>query len=124
MSGIKFDGDKLRYDLIPVIPMALVAEVYTIGAKKYADRNWEAGIDFDRILGAIERHFQQYKAGEKVDREDGQHHLASVVWGALCLMEFERTRPEFDKRNDRNKPLTKMTIFEAMEETKKNDGKK
>jgi len=97
-EGRKFDADKLRYDLIPVEPMAQVARVYTIGAKKYNDRNWESGIKWGRIYAAIQRHLTAYWGGERDDQTDGQHHLASVVWGALALMEYERTHPELDDR--------------------------
>lgn len=97
-EGRKFDADKLRYDLIPVEPMAQVARVYTIGAKKYNDRNWESGIKWGRIYAAIQRHLTAYWGGERDDKVDGQHHLASVVWGALALMEYERTHPELDDR--------------------------
>lgn len=97
-AGIKYDGGKLRYDLIPVLPLRLLAEVYTIGAKKYADRNWEKGISYSRIIGALMRHLEAFRAGESYDSEGGQHHLASVAWCAFALMEYERTHPELDDR--------------------------
>lgn len=96
--GRKDDTSKLRYDLIPTGPMAKVAEVYTIGAKKYSDRNWEKGIQWGRIYAAMQRHSTAFWGGERLDSTDGQHHLASVVWCALALMEYERTHPELDDR--------------------------
>jgi hypothetical protein len=84
--------------------MEYVAEVYTIGAKKYADRNWENGITWNRVYGALRRHAEKWWGGERLDPKDGQHHLASVVWCALTLMEFERTHPGMDERAPRNKP--------------------
>lgn len=98
MTGIKRDRGKLRFDLIPVKPLFKVAEVYTIGAVKYDDRNWEKGIKWGRIFAAMLRHAWNWWRGEKLDPEDGQHHLASVVWCALTLMEFEETHPELDDR--------------------------
>ncbi len=85
----KFDGSKLRFDLIPTYPLARLAEVYTIGAKKYGDRNWEGGLKFTRLIAAMERHLLALKAGEDYDQADGQHHAASVAWGAFALMFFE-----------------------------------
>jgi hypothetical protein len=32
------------------------------------------------------------------DPEDGQHHLASVAWCAMALIELEETHPELDDR--------------------------
>lgn len=98
MSGIKHDTRKLRYDLIPAYPLAKVAEVYTLGAAKYADRNWERGLQWGRVFAALQRHAWAWWAGEREDSEDGQHHLASVVWCALALMEYEQTHPELDDR--------------------------
>ena len=99
-EGNKNDTGKLRFDLIPSKPLELLAEVYTIGAKKYSDRNWEKGIQWGRIFAAMMRHAWAYWRGEKLDPVDGQHHLASVAWGAFALMEFETTHPELDDRKD------------------------
>lgn len=97
-EGIKFDKDKLRFDLIPVRPLEEVARVYTIGAKKYSDRNWEKGLKWSRVFGALLRHAFAWWRGEKYDLENGQHHLASVCWNALALMEYENTHSELDDR--------------------------
>ena len=89
---------KLRYDLIPVMPLADLAEVYTVGAAKYNDRNWEQGIKFSRILAAMFRHLESFRAGEDKDKESGCYHLASVAWGAFALLEYTRTHPDLDDR--------------------------
>ena len=89
-QGRKNDSDKLRYDLIPVFPLEKVAEVYTIGAKKYDDNNWRKGMCWGRVFAAMLRHTFAWWRGEKLDPQDGQHHLASVAWCALTLMEYEQ----------------------------------
>ncbi len=92
-------GVKLaRFDLIPSYPLWKLAEVYGIGALKYADRNWERGIPFTKLYGAMQRHANQFWAGEDVDPLDGQMHLASVAWMAFALLELQRTHPELDDR--------------------------
>lgn len=96
-EGVKYDDGKLRFDLIPPGPLAEVARVYTIGARKYEDRNWEKGIIWGRIFRAMISHAYKWLMGERRD-PDGQHPLASVAWCALTLMEYERTHPEFDDR--------------------------
>lgn len=97
-GGVKYDEGKLRTDLIPIEPLLEVARVYTIGCKKYADRNWEKGILWTRCYGALLRHLWQWFKGEKYDSNDGQHHLAAVVFYAFALMEFENTHAELDDR--------------------------
>jgi hypothetical protein len=97
-AGRKEDADKLRFDLVPVRALEELARVYTIGAKKYDDRNWEKGLRWGRVYAAMERHAKAWWRGERLDPVDGQHHLASVAWCALALMEYERTHPELDDR--------------------------
>lgn len=97
-EGKKFDQDKLRWDLVPWEPLEEVVKVFTFGAKKYGDRNWEQGIKWLRIFAAQMRHLSGFRKGEKADHESGLHPLAHVAWGCLCLMEYENTRKEFDDR--------------------------
>ena len=97
-EGRKDDMGKLRYDLIPVRPLADLAEVYTVGAKTYTDRNWEQGIKWSRILAAMFRHLEAFRGGENRDKESGCYHLASVAWGAFALLEYQRTHPDLDDR--------------------------
>lgn len=105
-EGRKDDGGKLRFDLIPPVPLMRLAEVYTIGARKYSDRNWEKGIGWGRIFAALMRHAWNWWAGQKRDPVDGQHHLASVAWCAFALMQYEETHPELDDRKESNdKPV-------------------
>ncbi len=97
-QGRKDDIGKLRFDLIPVGPMRRLAEVYTIGAKKYAPNNWREGLEFGRVFAAMMRHAEDWWGGEELDSDDGQHHLASVAWCAFTLMELATTRPDLDDR--------------------------
>lgn len=104
VEGIKHDQDKLRFDLIPAKAMQSVAQVYTFGAKKYNDRNWEKGLSFSRLLGAAHRHINSFEAGEIVDSESGCHHLASAVFCLLAIIEFQhRNQNHLDDRVDYKK---------------------
>ncbi len=58
MAGVKHDQDKTRYELLPAEFLDGVAQVLTFGAKKYADRNWESGIKYSRVFGALMRRHQ------------------------------------------------------------------
>jgi len=88
-KGVKFDNDKLRWDLLPRDALEELVKVYTLGAKKYGDNNYLNGMDWSRIIGALERHLTAFIKGETHDKEDGQHHLASVVWNALTLLTYD-----------------------------------
>jgi len=97
-EGRKDDVGKPRWDLLPAGPMLKLVEVYTIGANKYADHNWRKGLKYGRVIRAMLGHTFAWVNGERLDPEDGQHHLASVAWCALALMELEETRPDLDDR--------------------------
>jgi hypothetical protein len=88
-EGVKYDQGKMRYDLIPVMPLNELARVYTIGAKKYDDNNWRKGMKFGRVIAALQRHLEKWKVGHRFDATDGQHHLSSVLWCAMTLLQFE-----------------------------------
>lgn len=88
-EGVKYDQEKLRYDLIPALPLKELARVYTVGAAKYADHNWRKGMEWHRIIAALLRHLEQWRLGETIDKESKCHHLASVAWCALTLIEYE-----------------------------------
>jgi hypothetical protein len=100
MRGTKHDTgtEKLRYDLIPAAPLAQLAHVYTLGAAKYEDWNWQKGLAWSRVYAALMRHLQAWWMGAEIDPDDGQSHLSSVAWCAFTLMAFERERPEYDDR--------------------------
>jgi hypothetical protein len=83
-EGVKFDTDKVRMELIPPELLVAVGTILTFGAEKYDDRNWEKGMNWSRIYGALLRHLIAFASGEKVDPESGHPHL----WHAGCCIAF------------------------------------
>lgn len=97
-QGVKYDSDKLRFDLIPTSPMEEIVKVFTMGAMKYKDRNWEKGMKWSRPLAALERHLHSFKSGEDFDQESGLLHLAHVAVNAMFLLQYYKTFPQGDDR--------------------------
>ena len=97
-EGKKLDDRKLRYDLIPAEALEALAEVYTLGARKYGDNNYLNGIKYSRVYAALVRHLQAFWQGESIDPDDGQYHLASVAWGAFTLLTYESRQVGEDDR--------------------------
>lgn len=88
MPGSKFDQDKTRLDLLPQSSLWAVAEILTHGADKYGDRNWEEGIEYHRLFGAILRHLMQWWNHEDYDLESRQLHLAHAACDILMLLHY------------------------------------
>lgn len=84
-------GSKLaRFSLIPPDFLWALAEHYGLGARKYADRNWERGYKWSLSVDALLRHLMAWLNGESNDAETGSSHLIAVAWHACALFVFER----------------------------------
>lgn len=83
-EALKYDSDKVQLELLPPELLTAVGEILTFGAKKYAPRNWEKGMKWSRVFGALMRHMWAWWGGENLDRETGKSHL----WHAGCCIAF------------------------------------
>ena len=97
-EGTKYDQGKVGVDLLPVQPLLEIAAVLDYGAKKYAAWNWTKGISWRRVYGAILRHLWAWYRGEDLDPETGLSHLAHAGCNVLFLLQYIRTRSNFDDR--------------------------
>ena len=88
-QGRKFDGGKLRYDLIPVLAQEEVVKVVTLGAEKYDPENWKRVPEGRRrYYAAAMRHMEAWRKGEKQD-EIGTHHIANAISNLMFILEKE-----------------------------------
>lgn len=91
--GMKFDGDKVRLDLIDPDFIVSVGQVLTFGAKKYAPNNWQKVDDpVNRYYAAALRHLLAWRAGEKNDEESKLNHLKHVATNIMFLLHFEEDK--------------------------------
>lgn len=100
-EGRKDDTQKLRYDLVTSEFQEELARVVTFGAQKYDDRNWERGMAWGRVFGALMRHLWAWWGGQAKDPETGFSHLAHAAANIMFLVTFERRNVGVD---DRKKP--------------------
>jgi Domain of unknown function (DUF5664) len=98
-QGVKYDKDKLRYDLIPPEALDELAKVLTFGAAKYADRNWEKGMNWGRVFGAAMRHMWAWWRGEAKDPETNYSHLSHAITCIAFLLTYEKRKVGTDDRN-------------------------
>ncbi len=85
LEGMKFDEDKLRWDLLPIVPVEKIVEIITHGAKKYAPENWKK-VDIQRFYAAGMRHLTAWRKGEEFDKDSGFTHLAHVGCNILFMI--------------------------------------
>lgn len=102
-GGVKLDQGKARWDLLPCDALDAVAEVLTFGANKYAARNWELGMDWGRLQGALMRHVSAWAQGRDIDEESGKRHLAHAATCALMLLALTQRG---DGTDDRGAPCS------------------
>jgi hypothetical protein len=82
-----------------------MVEVLTFGADKYEDRNWEKGIKYGRVFGALMRHLTSWwmakiRGQDGIDPETGMSQLshAQCCLHFLATYEGRGTYTEFDDR--------------------------
>lgn len=89
-EAVRYNQDKLRYDLIPPEFVTAIAEVFTFGAQKYTPNNWKGFTPEQReeIKGSLLRHIYAYLEGEENDPESGLSHLAHAGCNLAFMLWF------------------------------------
>jgi hypothetical protein len=95
-SGMRRDTTKgkLRFDLIPLFMLKRVAGLYTRGAEKYGDNNWQLANseeELTRFKASAFRHFVQWLDGER-----DEDHGAAVFFN-IAAAEHVRDKLEDGK---------------------------
>lgn len=89
-SGLKDDGGKLMWHLLPWKAVEGMIKVLTFGALKYSPQGWRTVPNAKEMyLSAMMRHIRALSAGEVVDPESGLRHIDHIVTNACFLSELE-----------------------------------
>lgn len=99
-EGRKDDEGKAPWHLLPYDAINEVLRVLAYGAKKYAPRNWEKGMDWDRCYSAAMRHMTDWymRRDGSGDKDTGISHLAHAICCLLFLLAYELRRIGTDTR--------------------------
>ena len=90
-EGVKYDGDKIRWSLLPLGAVREVVEVLEYGAHKYAPDNWRKVPNKEaRYWDAAMRHIVEWKIGNSLDSETNKSHLAHAACCLLYLLACEQ----------------------------------
>ena len=93
-SGARFNGGKVRLDLIPLPGLIDAAAVFEYGSKKYAPWNWAKGMAWSAVVGCKLRHLMAMQRGEEIDPESGLPHVGHLMCNALMLATYRHSFPE------------------------------
>ena len=97
-SGARYNGGKADLSLIPLATLEDEARVWMYGKEKYAAWNWAKGMPWSVPLACALRHISAFQAGEDIDAESGQPHLAHAMCNLRMLTLYAKTYPEGDDR--------------------------
>lgn len=91
MSFVKHDQEKTKYYMLEPMFIKGVADVLTLGARKYSPDNWKHYKPTKErpesatmcYYSALMRHVEEWRYGDMNDKETGKHHLLHAT---CCLM--------------------------------------
>ncbi len=90
--GAKLDDGKIRCGLVLgdfSKALLAVAEVGTVGAKKYTDHGWLTVPNVEkRYTDAMLRHYFDESSGERYAQDTTCLHAAHLAWNALARLEL------------------------------------
>ena len=110
MTGLKFDSEKPRMDLLPPKAIFEVAKVLGFGAEKYGPENWRLldNLQGRYTAGAL-RHIFAHMDGEELDPESGTSHLAHALCCLLFKLEIELENAKIEEERPRETDTAEYT---------------
>ena len=85
----KYDGEKIRLDLVEPSLIEAIGKIRTYGVKKYTDEQSWKKVEKQRYIAAAMRHFEAYRKGEINDAESAMPHLCHCACNLMFLIELE-----------------------------------
>ena len=76
--------DKMRPDLYSPFAEERVGNWLMLGARRYAERNWEMGIPISRCWASLCRHKTKWQQGQR-----DEDHLAAIIFNAQAIIHYE-----------------------------------
>jgi len=118
MTGLKFDSEKPRMDLLPPKAIFEVAKVLGFGAEKYGPENWRLldNLQGRYTAGAL-RHIFAHMDGEELDPESGTSHLAHALCCLLFKLEIELENVKIEKEEPREADLPEHSACDQSTES-------
>jgi hypothetical protein len=109
--ALKYDNDKVPWELCPFGAVEGMLEVLKYGKNKYTVRdeegnvinegahNWRKGFKWSRLIGAAYRHLTAFTKGEDFDPESNLNHLYHLMCCVAFLCEHYQQELGVDDRH-------------------------
>ena len=97
-GALNYDKGKERVELVTGRFIRGVGQVCGMGAEKYSDDNWRAGMDWRRVLGSMSRHLTYLLDSDDIDAESGVNHELHIAFRCMQLYEYRKYHQELDNR--------------------------
>jgi len=100
-TGAKKASKLARFDLIPADVLYEFAEHYgkAPALGKYEPYNWTKGYNWSLSYAALNRHLNQFWAGEDLDEEYQSKHVIAAMWHCAALAYFMEHHKDLDDRH-------------------------
>ena len=134
-EGLRFNTGKTRHDLLHPIATEGLARVMTKGSQKYAERNWEKGMSWSKVLASLKRHVAAFESGVDYDSDSncsdcqkstkdswvcknhtGELHVDLIQANSHFLSAYYKIYPQGDDRPHKylNQPRIGLDIDEVL----------
>lgn len=97
-KGLRYNENKIRFHLLEPFAIEKLAEVFEVGAKKYAPHNWLKGMGWSKMIDSLKRHLSEFEKGIDYDSETGLLHMQHLAWNAMALISYYKHYPQGDDR--------------------------
>jgi len=111
-KALRFNSEKIKYDLLEPYAIEQVVKVFSKGAEKYAPFNWLKGMEWSKMLASLKRHIAAFEKGEDYDFDPNckecqegtckNHtnllHMAHAAWNCLGIISYYKYYPQGDDR--------------------------
>lgn len=107
-SGLKHDLGKPDLSLLPAEGLEHAAYAFMDGLHKYGRYNYREGMEWTRLISAIQRHILAFNKGEDFAPDSKVHHLGHAIAGCMMLLDYYYNNLGIDNR--RSSCNTKFVI--------------
>lgn len=100
-GALRHNEGKPRYDLIPPEFLEALAQLFTDNCTKYPPRNWERGMDWQKMFASLMRHAWAWERKNDFDFDEksgSHHHMVMAAWNCMALYVYHVRKIGVDDR--------------------------